>query len=88
MKKFNEIIGKIYGVMMSVSFFGGIVPLIPFIIALIIGGPTGEAISVFLYKQFYPWIIGIGSVAVLIGLIHSYIDKALSKKEQKTESQQ
>lgn len=88
MKKFNEIIGKVYGIMMSVSFFGGIVPLIPFIVALIIGGPTGEVISVFLYKQFYPWIIGIGSVAVLVGLIHSYIGDALAKKEKKNESDQ
>lgn len=88
MKKFNEIIGKIYGIMMSVSFFGGIVPLIPFIIALIIGGTTGEAISLFLYEQIYPWIIGIGSVAVLVGLVHSYIEEFLNKKEKKNESQQ
>ena len=88
MKKFNEIIGKIYGIMMTISFFGGIIPLIPFIFALIIGGPTGEAIALFLYKQFYPWVIGIGSVAVLVGLIHSYVEKAIKRMESKTETDQ
>lgn len=88
MKKFNEILGKIYGIMMTVSFFGGVVPLIPFVFALIIGGTTGETISLFLYKQFYPWIIGIGSVAVLVGLIHSYIQDFLNKKENNLSKQQ
>lgn len=85
MKKFNEILQKIYGIMMSVSFFGGIVPLIPYIAALIIGGTTGEAIAVFLYKQFYPWIIAIGSLAVVVGLVHSYIDNCLEKAARKND---
>lgn len=86
MRKINDIIGKICGIMISVSFFGGIVPLIPFIIALIIGGPFGEATSLFLYNKFYPWIIGIGSVAIIVGLVYSYIDDFLNRKSSKTES--
>lgn len=80
MKKFSEILTKIYGILMTVSFFGGIVPLIPYVIAMIIGGPTGETIAVFLYKQVYPWIIACGSVAVLVGLVSTYVDK-LAKKD-------
>ena len=34
MKKFSEILTKIYGILMTVSFFGGIVPLIPYVIAV------------------------------------------------------
>ncbi len=60
---------------MTVAFFAGALPIIPFIIALIIGGDTGEAISVFLYKQFYPWVILLACVAVLIGLVAMYIAK-------------
>jgi len=79
MKKFNDILGKIYGIMMTSSFFGGILPLIPFVIALIVGGEFGQALSLFLYNKFYPWVIAVGSLAVLVGLVHSYIGDALEK---------
>ena len=74
-KKVFNILKKTYGIMMSVSFFAGGLPLIPFLLAMIIGGKTGEAISVFLYKQYYPWVIICGSVAIVIGLIAMYIGK-------------
>ena len=68
-------LNKIYGVLMTISFFAGILPLIPFVIAIIIGGPTGEAIAIFLTKQVYPWIIAMAAIAVVIGLIAMYIGK-------------
>lgn len=80
MKKFSEILNKIYGILMTMSFFGGLLPLIPFVIAMVIGGTTGEAIAVFLYKQVYPWIIAFGSIAVLVGLVCTYVDKLTGKK--------
>ena len=61
--------------MMTISFFAGILPLVPFIIAIIIGGDVGANISNFLYKQFYPWVIVIGSLAVLVGLVAMYVGK-------------
>lgn len=85
MKKFHDIIEKIYGVMMTASFFGGILPLIPFVVALCIGGSTGEAMALFISEKYYPWIIALGSVAVLVGLINVYVKQALDKKEKKTE---
>ena len=83
MKKLHIILTKIYGFLMTASFFGGLLPLIPFIIAIIIGGSTGEAIAVFLYKQFYPWIIAMGSVGVLVGLVDTYITQLLKRMEKK-----
>ena len=85
MKKLHNVLTKIYGILMSVSFFGGILPLIPFIIAIIIGGTTGEAIAVFLYKQFYPWVIALGSIAVLVGLVDIYVEKLMKRGEKKPE---
>ena len=82
MKKLHNVLTKIYCFLMTASFFGGILPLIPFIIAIIIGGTTGETIAVFLYKQVYPWIIALGSVAVLIGMVDVYVEKAITKKEK------
>ena len=73
-KIFNTL-NKIYGILMTASFFGGFLPVIPFVIAVIVGGETGEAIALFLYKQYYPWVILVGSVAIIIGLIAMYIGK-------------
>ena len=60
---------------MTISFFAGIIPLFPFIFAIIVGGSLGESISIFLYKQFYPCVIVLGSVAIIIGLIAMYVGK-------------
>jgi len=85
-KKIFNFFNKIYGILMSVSFFAGFLPLIPFIIAIIIGGEWGEKISVFLYKEYYPWVIITGSIAVVVGLISMYIGKleGLSVKKVST----
>ena len=86
-KKIFDVLNRVYGAFMFVSFFAGILPIIPFIIAIIIGGSTGEAISLFLYKQYYPWVIVIGSIAIIIGLIAMYVGKleGLSVKKVATE---
>lgn len=71
--KIFEIFKKVYGWTMFVGFFAGILPLIPFIVAICIGGETGANISNFLYKQYYPWVLAIASIAILIGLIGMYV---------------
>ena len=73
---------------MTVSFFAGILPLFPFVFAIIVGGSVGESISIFLYKQFYPWVIVIGSVAIIMGLFAMYIGKleGLSVKKVSTDN--
>lgn len=74
-EKIFNILNKVYGILMTISFFGGFLPLIPFVLAIIIGGEVGEAIAVFLYQEYYPWVILIGSAAVIIGLIAMYVGK-------------
>lgn len=83
MKKLYDVLNKIYGLMILVSFFGGIVPLVPYCVALVIGGTTGEAIALFLYKELYPWIIALGSLAVLVGLVCIYLKKWMDRKAAK-----
>jgi len=89
-EKTYKILNKTYGILMSVSFFAGGIPLIPFIIALIVGGKTGEAISVFLSEKYYPWVIVLGSIAIVIGLIAMYVGKleGLSVKSVTAEKQE
>ena len=77
-EKAYNVLQKLYGITMTVAFFGGVLPLVPFIIAIIIGGGeggTGEKIGKWLYTQYYPWIIALASIAVLIGLIAMYVGK-------------
>lgn len=74
-QKLFKICNNIYGVLMFASFFAGFLPLIPFVIAIIVGGEFGETVSVFLYKEYYPWVIIVGSIAVVVGLIAMYIGK-------------
>ena len=83
-QKIYNVLNRIYGIMMTISFFAGILPLIPFIVAIIIGGDIGSAISNFLYKDFYPWVIVLGSVAILIGLIAMYVGKKEGLSVKKT----
>ena len=74
-EKIYEVLKKLYGITMTVAFFGGVMPLVPFIVAMIIGGGPGEVISTWLYKQYYPWIIALASISVVIGLIAMYVGK-------------
>lgn len=74
-EKIYNVLMKIYGILMTIAFFAGFVPLIPFIIAIIIGGSTGEKISLFLYKQYYVWVIACASIAIIIGWIAMYFGK-------------
>lgn len=88
-KKLFNILNNIYGVAMSISFFAGILPLIPFIYAMIVGGTTGEKISVFIKDEYYPWVIILGSVAIVVGLVAMYLGKleALSLKNISTDEE-
>ena len=80
-EKVYVIFNKIYGALLMISFFAGVLPLIPFIVAIIIGGETGEAISIFLYKQYYPWVIAAAASSIFIGWIASYLKKKEKKKK-------
>jgi short subunit fatty acids transporter len=89
-QKIYNVIQKIYGILMTVSFFAGILPIIPYGIALVIGGETGQAIAEFLYNDYYKWVILGASVSVLIGLIGLYVSgeeglsvKSVGKKKEK-----
>ena len=82
-EKIFKALNTTYGVLMFVSFFAGFLPLIPFVIAIIVGGEFGEAVSLFLYKEYYPWVIVVGSIAIIVGLIAMYVGKLQSLSVKK-----
>ena len=88
-EKIVSVLNKIYGALIALSLFAGILPLIPFCIALIIGGKSAELICNFIYNDYYPYVIVCASVAVIIGLITMYINKhnfSVVSKKKKVES--
>lgn len=85
--KIYNVLNKIYGITMTASFFAGFLPLIPFIIAIIIGGGNGgigESISLFLQNVYYPVVIAAASISVLIGITAHCIGNG-EKKNKKSE---
>ncbi len=74
-KKIYEALKTIYGILMTISFFGGALPLVAFIVAMIIGGTTGEAIALAMKDHVYPCVIVLASIAVIIGWIAMYVGK-------------
>jgi len=74
-KKISEFLNKLYGITMSVSFFAGFLPVPVFVLALLVGGQLGETISVFLYQKYYPCVIVLGAISVVIGLVAMYLGK-------------
>ncbi|MBQ3040461.1 MAG: hypothetical protein IJD42_02570 [Clostridia bacterium] len=90
-EKIYSIINKVYGALLMTSFFAGFLPIIPFIVAIIIGGPSAEKICLFLYNQYYPWVIAIASISIIVGLVGMYVAKMITfgikkKPETKEES--
>ena len=82
-KKLYDVLNKIYGAILMVSFFAGLLPLIAFVVAIIIGGEIGEAVSVFLYEKYYPWVIVCAAFSVVIGWIASYVNPDNKKSHEK-----
>ena len=81
--KLCKLFKRIYGITMSIAFWGGIIPLAPFIVAFIVGGTYGEKIVLFFYNKYYKVIIILASISVVIGLISMYLGK---QKSLSTES--
>jgi hypothetical protein len=86
-QKIYRVLKKIYATMMFTSFFAGALPIIPFIAAIFIGGKTGAAIYDFLFNGYFPWVIALGSLSIIVGLIAMYVGKIedLSLKSMKKE---
>ena len=74
-EKIYNILIKIYGILMTIAFFAGFLPIILFIIAIIIGGNIGETVALFLYKNYYAYVIAIASIAIILGWIAMYFGK-------------
>ena len=76
MKKFSDILLKIFSVGIVSVLFAGALALVGFIVALVIGGETATEICVFIHKTYFPYIIRFTPIFVAFGLIGMYLSKA------------
>ena len=75
MKKFSNILLKIFAVGVLATLFIGALTLIGFIVAMFIGGETATQICVFIHKTLFTYIIRFTCIFVGVGLIAMYLLK-------------
>lgn len=74
-QKIYDLLNKVYAITMMISFFAGVLPVVAFGVALIVGGKLGQSISLFFVDYYYPIVIVLSSISILIGLLALYIRK-------------
>ena len=89
MKKFREntakVLSYVYAIGIAAALLAGALSVFGYIAAMIIGGETAAEICAFIYKDFYPVIIYISSISILLGLVKMYIagEKSLVPPKKK-----
>lgn len=85
LKKVSGVCKIIFGYGIMVSLFVGGMTFFGYLLALVIGGPTAEAICTFIYKQVVPVMIYVSTVMVLFGIACMYMagEKALTPEKKK-----
>lgn len=88
MKKVSKVLLTIFSIGVLATLFAGALALVGYIVALIIGGEAATALCAFIYKQYFPWVIRVCSVAVGFGLIGMYFDKKKALVVNATEAEE
>ena len=85
MDKVAAFLGWIYGTVIAGSLLVTALSFVGYIVAIVIGGETAAIICDVIYKQIYPVVIYMASVAVLLGLLKMYLtgEKALFSRKKK-----
>lgn len=89
-EKLAKVLTYIYGTGIAVALFAGAISFLGYLVALIVGGQTAKDICEFIYKKYYPIIVYISSVTVLLGLVKMYVagEKTLVPPKKKKKEEQ
>ena len=74
MKKASAFLKEIFGWGMMICLFAGGLTFFGYVVALIVGGDAAALICTFIYKKFFPVIVYISSVLVMLGLVAMYLN--------------
>ncbi len=88
LKKISDVLKLIFGYGNMISLFAGGLTFFGYVIAIIIGGPSAEAICVFIYKTVVPIIIYFSTSMILLGLIAMYLEGEFALTPDKKKASQ
>ena len=71
--KIVEVLNTVFGWGIYVVLIAGGLAFFGFLAALIIGGESATSLAVFIHKQYFPIVIKVSSIVIMIGLINMYI---------------
>lgn len=75
MKKFIEILNKIFGVTIILELFLGALSVLGYIVAIIIGGDVAMQITDFIFNSYLKGVIIATSVTIGLGLLSMYLTR-------------
>lgn len=89
-KKISNVLNTVFGYGIMACLFAGGLTFFGFVVALIIGGNVGTAISTFIYGEIFPVIIYVSVIMVLLGLVAMYLggEVALTPEKKKAQKQE
>ena len=72
-EKIENLLKIIFSLTLVTAILGGGVIFLMFVMAIIIGGPNGEALATGAADTIMPYFIRLASISVLAGLLSMYI---------------
>lgn len=69
----NSILRKIFSFCAILAVVGGAIIFFIYVVALVIGGDSGESLAVMNKDTIMPIFIRIAAISVLVGLVDSYV---------------
>lgn len=84
----GQAINAIFGWCVYFCLLAGGVAFFGFLLAMVIGGSSGEALAVWVGRQYFPVVIRITSFVIIFGLVGMYINReqALSMASDKQDA--
>ena len=74
MKDITRIANILFSITITIALIGGGLVGLLFLLAVLIGGNTGESLAVFTKNDLLPQFIRIATIAMLSGLVRFYAD--------------
>ncbi len=75
MKKFTDILLKIFAYGIVACLFAGGLSLLGYLVGMALGPERAEPLCKWVFKTYLPWVIKITSVFTGIGLLGMYLSK-------------
>ena len=75
MKKFTDILLKIFAYGIVACLFAGGLSLLGYLVGMVLGPESAEPLCKWVFKTYLPWVIKITSVFTGIGLLGMYLSK-------------